>query len=425
MKRFTLVLAAAVVFPLCAAAQDSAQVLARMKAMEDRIQALEMEIQALKGQQPAGAPAPAPALAQAPQTALAAQAQAQAGLPQTSVLGGAGGAASKVLNPDIAVIGDFLGAAGNSRGHPTSALEMHESEAAFQAILDPYARADFFLSFGEQGVTLEEGYITFPALNGGFQLRAGKMRAAFGKVNTLHNHVLPWTDRPLVTGNLVGGEDGINDAGLSLTRIIPAPKGLFLEGTAQVFRGDSDELFHSYRRDNLSTVGHLRAYRDIGESTNLDLGVSYSRGHSAIAANVIDQLYGVDATLRWKPLRRAIYHSFVGRSELVWSRFDQAGRQATPFGYYVSGDYQFARRWFAGGRFDRSERLDNSVFNTAILNTSLLQDTGGSFVLTYWPSEFSQIRGQLRRTSYGDNRTANEFLFQFQFSIGAHGAHPF
>jgi hypothetical protein len=383
MKRFTLVLAAAVVFPLCATAQDSAEVLARMKAMEDRIQALEMEIQALKGG-PAGAPA-TPAPAAAPQ-----------GAPQaTSVLGGAGGAASKVLNPDIAVIGDFLGAAGNSAGHPTPALEMHESEAAFQAILDPYARADFFISFGEAGVNLEEGYLTFPALPGGFQLRVGKMRAAFGKVNSLHNHVLPWTDRPLVTGNLVGGEDGIDDAGLSLTRIIPAPKGLFLEGTAQVFRGDSGELFRSYKRDNLSTVGHLRAYRDIGESTNLDLGVSYSRGHSAIAADVIDQLYGVDATVRWKPLRRAIYHSFVGRSELVWSRFEQASRRATPFGYYVSGDYQFARRWFAGGRFDRSERLrlDNAVLNPAgsptILNTSLLQDTGGSFVLTYWPSEFS------------------------------------
>jgi hypothetical protein len=427
MKRFTLVLIAAVVFPLCAAAQDSAQVLARMKVMEDRIQALEMEIQTLKEQSAGASAAAAPAVAQAPQPAPAEAPQAAA--QSTSVLGGAGGAASKVLNPDIAVIGDFLGAAGNSAGHPTPALEMHESEAAFQAILDPYARADFFISFGEAGVNLEEGFITFPALDGGFQLRVGKMRAAFGKVNTLHNHVLPWADRPLVTGNLVGGEDGIDDAGLSLTRIIPAPKGLFLEGTAQVFRGDSGDLFRSYKRDNLSTVGHLRAYRDIGESTNLDLGVSYSRGHSAIAANVIDQLYGVDATVRWKPLRRAIYHSFVGRSEFIWSRFDQATRTAAPFGYYVSGDYQFARRWFAGGRFDRSDRLADAVLNPsgnpAILNTSLLQDTGGSLVLTYWPSEFSQIRGQLRRTSYGDNRIANEFLFQFQFSIGAHGAHPF
>ena len=84
-------------------------------------------------------------------------------------------------------------------------------------------------------------------------------------------------------------------------------------------------------------------------------------------------------------------------------------------GFYVSGDYQFARRWFAGGRYDRSERADDA---------SLL-DKGGSLLLTFWPSEFSQIRGQYRRTNYADGPAANEFLFQFLFSIGAHGAHPF
>ena len=54
-----------------------------------------------------------------------------------------------------------------------------------------------------------------------------------------------------------------------------------------------------------------------------------------------------------------------------------------------------------------------------------MRDKGGSVFLTYWPSEYSQIRGQYRRTMYADGPTANEFLFQFQFSIGAHGAHPF
>ncbi len=53
----------------------------------------------------------------------------------------------------------------------------------------------------------------FQLIPGGLLVRVGKMRAAFGKVNTLHNHVLPWTDRPLVTTNLVGGEEGIDDAG--------------------------------------------------------------------------------------------------------------------------------------------------------------------------------------------------------------------
>jgi hypothetical protein len=234
----------------------------------------------------------------------------------------------------------------------------------------------------------------------------------------------------------VAGEDGIDDAGLSISRILPAPKGIFLEGTAQVFRGDTDGLFQADKRRDLATVGHLRAYHDLSESTNLDLGASYARGHSPFA-DAWNQLYGADATLRWKPLRRSIYHSFVGRGEFIWARTrigeGSFARLIKPFGYYVSGDYQLGRRWFLGGRFDRSERgacqptvPETSTSCTGLLPpTSLLQDTGGSLLLTYWPSEFSQIRGQLRRTRYGEGLTANELLFQFQFSMGAHGAHPF
>ena len=126
---------------------------------------------------------------------------------------GATTASSKIFNPDIAVIGNFLGAAGTNRVNPSPALEMAESEASFQAIVDPYARADFFMAFGEEGVDLEEGFLTFPTIPGGLLVKVGKMRAAFGKVNTLHSHMIPWTDRPLVTDNLVGGEEGIADAG--------------------------------------------------------------------------------------------------------------------------------------------------------------------------------------------------------------------
>jgi len=54
-----------------------------------------------------------------------------------------------------------------------------------------------------------------------------------------------------------------------------------------------------------------------------------------------------------------------------------------------------------------------------------LQERGFSAVATFWPSEFTQIRGQYRRTRFGEGRTADEFLFQTLFTIGAHGAHPF
>jgi hypothetical protein len=370
----------------------------------------------------------------------------------TQQLGGAGAAAAKALNPDISVIGDFIGTAGFDGGRATPSLEMHETEVAFQEVIDPYARGDVFISFGEHGVDLEEGYITFTSLPAGLQLKVGKMRAAFGKVNTLHNHVLPWIDRPLVTQDLVGGEDGIDDAGLSLSRILPSPKGLFLEGTAQIYRGDSDNVFLATRRSDVSAVGHLRGYSDLSENTNIDFGFSYARGHSPFADGH-NQLFGVDAMLRWKPLRRAIYHSFVGRSEFIWARtsvqpplflpgpipIGAPQRQLiTPFGFYVSGDYQLGRRWTVGARFDRSQRgqclptnpatlpgCEFPVLSPPLVTDSLLQDTGGSLLLTYMPSEFSLIRAQLRRNHYGEGRTANEFVFQFQFAMGAHGAHPF
>src|SRR5437870_3652927 len=238
---------------------------------------------------------------------------------------------------------------------------MHESELGFQAIIDPYARGDFFISFGEEGVNVEEGFITFTALPAGFVAKVGKMRAAFGKVNSLHNHILPWTDRPLVTKNLVGGEDGIDDAGFSLARLIPN-KWIFLEATGQVFRGDSGELpnglslFKSSKRSNLSYVGHLRGYQDITDNTNIDLGVSFSSGHNGSQlGNDRTTLYGSDATIRWRPLQRSIYHSFIGRSEFIWSRRDQPNGTQSAMGYYLSGDYQFARRWFAGFRYDSSK----------------------------------------------------------------------
>jgi hypothetical protein len=145
------------------------------------------------------------------------------------------------------------------------------------------------------------------------------------------------------------------------------------------------------------------------------LGFSYARGHSAVAESLINQIYGFDATLHYKPLRRGLYHGFIARTEMVWNKNDHAITRGLPFGYYVSGDYQLDRRWFLGGRFDRSQRPTDAR----------LQDTGGSIVLTYLTSEFALLRAQLRRTVYAQGRDGNEILFQLQFAMGAHGAHPF
>jgi hypothetical protein len=328
----------------------------------------------------------------------------------------AAAASSKVFNPDTSVIGNFVGVAGDNPMSTDPSMNLSEVEVAFQAVVDPYSRADFFLSVTPEGIDVEEGFLTFTTLPAGLLLKVGKMRAQFGKVNAMHTHILPWTDRPLVTRNLLGGDDGIDDVGMSVSKLIPN-EALYLEATGEVFRGDSD-VFQSDQRSKLNYVARLRGYRDLTEGTNLDLGTSFAAGPTNVGPDLNKQLFGVDATFRWRPLRRAIYRRFIGRTELIWSRQDlpsTTGTHESAFGMYASADYQFAQRWYAGGRYDRSQRT---------LDASLL-DKGVAATLSFWPSEFSQIRGEYRRTDYAEGVGANEFFIQFNFSIGAHGAHVF
>jgi hypothetical protein len=368
-----------------------------------RISALEARLKAVEGTSSASAASASPPGATAPGASPSAPTALSTGAPSTS---------SKMFNPDIAAIGDFIGAVGKSPGGGEPSLELHEAEVSLQAIVDPYARADVYLTFGPDEVGIEEAYLSFPTLPGGFLMKVGRLRDAFGKVNAAHNHVLPFTERPLMTQNLLGGEEGLGDSGISLSRLFPNSFA-FVEATGQVYRGQS-AIFTAEKRADLAYVSHLRAYRDLTESSNVDLGASFAHGHNESGPGATTRLFGADATFRYRPLRRSIYTHFLARAEAAWSRRSEVqGPKA--FGAYGYLEYQFARRWTAGARFDRAERA---------LNPSI-KDKGVSLLLTYAPSEFSLVRGQYRHTSFGDGPRTNEFLFQFLFSIGAHGAHPF
>ena len=399
---------------------------ARLSALEARLQ--QAGATPAPPDQPAPvAPLPAPPAATAPAAPAPQTQTTEAQVPQGAA--GAGGPAgalpvygnasamSKIFNPDIAVIGNFVGAAGRNEIDPRPAMQLDEAELSLQAVVDPYARADFFLAASPEGLEVEEGFLTFPTLPGGLLMKVGKLKAQFGKANTLHSHALPWVDQPLVVRNLLGGEEGFNDSGISVSKLILNPV-LFLEATGEIYQGEN-ELFSSSKRGDLAYLGRLRGYRDITEGVNLDVGTSIAYGHNDNATDtgttLTTRVFGLDATLRYRPLRRAIYRRLLARTELLWSRRGEENGDVRSFGLYGSTEYQFARRWFAGVRYDWSERDSDSS----------LVDKGPSLLVTYWPSEFSQIRGQYRRTRYAEGATANELLFQFLFSIGAHGAHTF
>ena len=376
---------------------------------------------------PAAAPTPSP-----PASSSSAPAPPQAAPAPQPVR-----TSSQVFNPDTSVIANFLATAGENPASDEPPLALEEVEVAFQAIVDPFARADFFIAAGHEGIEIEEGFATFTTLPGDLLLKAGKMRAPFGKMNLLHTHNVPGADRPLVSENLLGGHEGYSDAGVSLSHLVQNP-ALFLELTGEVYAGDSN-VFQSDDRSRLNYLGRVRAYKDLSEATNIDLGASVAFGPAMLSGGDHDhddeaavedplhdedlesgafdkRLFGVDATFRYRPLRGALYRRLNLRTELVWSTQDLPdGDRTTAFGFYGLGEYQFARRWYVGGRVDRSARaLDGSAV-----------DTGGAVFLSFWPSEYTIVRGEYRRINYFGGLTANELLFQLNFSIGAHGAHVF
>jgi len=376
-------------------------------------------------QEPTPSPTPAPAAPQpSPSPAPVSEPPPPAEPPTPApppVAGGQASQTSNYFNPSISVIGNFLAIAGHNPVDNQPNFNLRESEVGLQAIVDPYARADFFLSFGESGVQVEEGFVTFTSLPAGFLAKVGRMRVSMGKINTLHLHVLPWPDEPLPIVNLLGREDGWIGTGVSVSHLIPMPADIFSELTAQFFRGDAENLFAAPSRSELAYNAHYRLFRDLSESTNLDLGFSWGVGPNSTSTTDETHwttLEAIDATFRWKPLVTGTYRSASLRAELFRSRRSQpsdAGGRQTARGWFVSGEYQLARRWFVGARVEASDRGMQAD----------LRDKGEALILTFWPSEFSQLRGEARHRRYAGGIDATEALIQLQFAIGAHGAHPF
>jgi hypothetical protein len=371
-----------------------------LQELREQVKLLQQQIAALTAAAPAEAP-PAPAPPQpTPQPAPPPAAPSQA---------------SNYFNPSISAIGNFLGVGGTNRTENLPSASLRESEVGLQAVVDPYARADFFLSFAEEGVDVEEGYVSFTSLPWGLLAKVGRLRTSFGKINTLHLHVLPWPDEPLPIVNLLGGEEGWVGTGLSIAKLIPLPGDIYSELTLQALDGNSGDLFSAPKRSVLAYNGHYRVFSDLSESTNLDMGLSYGQGPNGITEYSDTRLEDIDATFRWKPLRTATFRSASLRGEFIRSRKDELSGTEIASGWFLSGEYQLAKRWFAGARYEQSEEPDDAS----------LQDSGTALLLTFWPSEFSQLRTELRRRRYANGETADEILFQIQFAIGAHGAHPF
>ena len=330
-------------------------------------------------------------------------------------------------------------------------------ELALDGAVDPYFEGFANIVFkldnnNETEVEVEEAFMQTTDLPWGLQLKGGQFFSAFGRINPTHPHTWDFADDPIVHGRLLGS-DGLRGVGLQLSWTAPVPwYSQFIFGVAN---GEGNTGF-SFRNpgedgtfyDRITTDRQARNLRDFVYvprwENSFDLsptqavlaGVSGAFGSNETGAHTNTQIYGADLFYKWKSPRAEGGFPFVKwQTEAMYRRYE-AGRgadQSFPvaetfhdWGMYSQVVWGFKKGWTTGVRGDYLHMQD-SAFTDDFLRQSRWRVSGE---LTWYPTEFSKIRLQynhdfLQADDFFPQSEADSVFLQFEFILGAHGAHKF
>lgn len=342
-------------------------------------------------------------------------------------------------------------------------FNLNYGELGLHSSVDTYFTVDGVFHFSENGVEIEEGYFTTTSLPYALRIKGGKFFSDFGRHNNSHHHAWSFADAPLVNQAFFGMH-GLLEKGAQLQWLAPLPHYLMLG--VELLHGENEQMFgngaiaasdlHAHEDTEEEApvadeadapsliVAYLKVSADIGNTTLL-LGASYANGKSRL--NHLDDeesphafygdsnVYGLDLTLKhyFDSYRYLMWENEWLSREMEGTQYLAQSEMHTPMNKTQSGCYSqlvYAHnaQWRAGVRYDNI--YQNSV--TANSVDQLLDDGLDriSVMAEYNPSEFSRIRLQynLNRALYNEAGTQEDvktFIVQFNYAIGAHGAHAF
>src|SRR6266516_1915544 len=331
------------------------------------------------------------------------------------------------------------------------------TELAFDGAVDPYfegfANIVFLLdNDNETEVELDEAFMQTTSLPFNLQLKDGQFFAAFGRLNPTHPHTWDFADTPLVNG-LFLGPDGLRGVGAQGSWTLPLPWYSQLIFASQNGRGSTGFSFRNPGDDGtffdrITTDREARGLQDFvwipRWENSVDLsptqvvlaGVSGAFGSNETGANSRTQIYGADFLYKWKSSHAEGGFPFVKwQTEFMYRRF-QAGRGANEsfpvaetfhdWGLYSQVLWGFKKGWVAGIRGDFIDMQD-SEFTDDLDRQSRWRISAN---LTWYPTEFSKIRLQynqdfLEKNFFLSARQVESIFLQWEFILGAHGAHKF
>jgi len=349
------------------------------------------------------------------------------------------GLTQTTANPDISVIPRFLIETNDGNGkfsRPDYSFE--ELEVVIQSYLNPYSKADVILTL--PGPDLEEGKLGVEELFAsvvrglplGLNLRFGKYRVDYGKINLVHPHAWPFVTQPLSQERFLG-EEGLNDLGVSASVLLPTGN-LYTKLTVDLLRGaaigeaagieDTTGGNPSY-----ANSARLTSFFTLSDYSDLEVGLSGCTGlHDPYHH---DRFYYANLDFKYK-YRPSSYTSLVLQGEYLFNKrqarqdrefnsfLDADGnperRSIRSSGFYLYADYQFKKIYSLGARYDWSQ----SPYSQ--------DDKARAFAvfLGYYPVEETPgLRLHYQNTKPVGVASINLIALQALFSLGPHKAHPF
>jgi hypothetical protein len=353
------------------------------------------------------------------------------------------------LLPDISVVGDLVADASpdGSTQEGGERFLVREIEIAAGAAVDPYFRGDVFLGVSdEEGVAIEQAFLTTTALPAGVEVRLGRFLMPVARLNLTHREALHTVEFPWVYQRFLGPE-GLKGTGVQASRVF-SPFGFYQEllvtmvdGLGEPVEGLSTAEPINRRLGGLGYSARLRNYLDLSQASNVELGFSALTGERAQAVEVPEGFdvtavarrqttVGADFTYRWRPLQQGLYKSLIVQAEVMrqvngdpgetvtlpgGGTVDFLGPRRDYTGAFAFARYQLTRRAFLGARYDWLEdpQGDGEALNAA------------SAYLEFFPSEFSKLIASFERYEPGEGDGANRILLQAVFALGPHKPHPF
>lgn len=325
----------------------------------------------------------------------------------------------QALNPNISLSGDYYFAYGTSKSDynripsetswGTGKFFLREMEMGLQSALDPFSRGKVYISFGREGVVIEEGYMQFLNMPLNMNLKMGEFKTQFGKINRYHDHALPQFARPLALINFFG-LTSLKGFGMAANFLLPSITAHVNELDLEVITGGADQSFTSGGKHNLIYVTHFKNYYDLNRSTYLEIGMSGAMGKNDAQEKYNTIIGGVDLTLKWQPPGRSRYRGIEWRTEFLYSHREQAFEDVNSWGFFSSIQFKLNAKWFASGRIDYSQLPFNNE----------LEEKGFAVCFDYWQSEFVFVRFQYTYINRNFDENDSRFIFQTNWAMGPH-----